>query len=162
MSREDRTWRNSKCIDPKVHNLRHSKIRVFSSTGSPVKMEECSRQERRATQRYTSSDTLAGPQGRLNGIIPIWKGPYYVINQTGHHLRSFQRPATAFSMNLSASVKCVDDKAPRMMQHECVQLAHAGQIYHHKSQKNFIEERHCESRGNMWCFITTIFDKYDN
>lgn len=111
--RRARRWQgkrgcNGKCIDPKVHNLRHTEIRVFPSTESPVKTEERSRAETARTE-YTSPDTLSGPQGGLNGIIPIWKGPHHVVNHTGHHLRPFQRPATSFSMNLSAFVKCVDD-----------------------------------------------------
>lgn len=112
---------NGKCIDPKVHNLRHTEIRVFPSTEAARKNGGTSPLREGMTggggggMEYTSPDTLAGPQGGLNGIIPIWKGPHHVVNHTGHHLRPFQRPATAFSMNLSASVKCVDVGGTRMM-----------------------------------------------
>lgn len=52
-------WVTASVATPKVHNLRHPEIRVFSSTRSPVKMQERSRQEMRATRRSIRHPTLS-------------------------------------------------------------------------------------------------------
>lgn len=97
--------RAGKCIDPKVHNLRHAEIRVSFHRAARKNGEALGREG----GVYVTRHSRRSP-GWVKRYHPHMEGSASRRKPHGAPSAPVSRPATAFSMNLSAFVKCADTR----------------------------------------------------